>query len=71
MYLREMLGEAVIVTTSHEIAHESREYERVSTAALNAYIAPNTKHHVDALSEVIEGKRISGCLYMDAVPAVV
>lgn len=64
MYLREMLGDSVIVTTSHEIAHESREYERVSTAALNAYIAPNTKHHVEALSEALKERGFQGVLYM-------
>lgn len=63
-YLREMLGDTVIVTTSYEIAHESREYERVSTAVLNAYIAPSTKHHVEALSGELKSRGFKGVLYM-------
>ena len=41
---RELLDAApdVSVTVSHEIAREWREYERASSAVMNAYIAPVT-----------------------------
>ena len=62
--LKEHLDEKVIVTASYEIARESREYERVSTAALNAYVAPSTRHHVYALSAELEKRGFKGTLYM-------
>ena len=46
--LEEELEEGTIITASHEIAKESREYERVSTSVLNAYVAPSTRRHVFA-----------------------
>lgn len=62
--LKEHLDEDVIVTASHEIARESREYERVSTAVMNAYVAPSTRHHVYALAGELEKRGFSGTLYM-------
>lgn len=62
--LKNELGHDVIVTASHEIAHESREYERVSTTVLNAYIAPSTRRHVSALSGELEKRGFKGALYM-------
>lgn len=53
-----------IITTSHEIAKESREYERVSTSVLNAYVAPSTRKHVYALSEELAKRGFAGTLYM-------
>lgn len=62
--LRKALGEKVIVTASCDIAYESREYERVSTSVLNAYIAPTTRHHVEALAKELEQRGFHGSLYM-------
>ncbi|EEG75269.1 hydantoinase/oxoprolinase family protein [[Clostridium] hylemonae] len=62
--LKENLNGEVIVTASHEIARESREYERVSTAVLNAYVAPSTRHHVHALTEELRKRGFKGTLYM-------
>lgn len=62
--LRDALEESVIVTASHQIAKESREYERVSTAVMNAYVAPSTRHHVYALSGELRKRKFAGTLYM-------
>lgn len=62
--LRNALGEDIIVTASCQIAKESREYERVSTAVMNAYVAPSTRHHVYALSEELKKRGFKGTLYM-------
>lgn len=50
--VRELLAEAlpgVPVTLSSEIAPEFREFERTSTAVLNAYLLPVTGRYVQAL----------------------
>ena len=62
--LKEELDEDVIVTASYQIAKESREYERVSTAVMNAYVAPSTRHHVVALSDALKQRGFQGTLYM-------
>lgn len=62
--LREAYGDRVIVTASHEVAQEAKEYERTSTAALNAYVAPSTRHHVLALSSKLSERGFTGTLYM-------
>ncbi len=40
----------IAITTSHEVAPEIREYERLSTAVANAYIKPLAASYVGALS---------------------
>ena len=62
--LRRRLGEDMIVTASFQIAKESKEYERVSTAVMNAYVAPSTRNHVYALSRELEKRGFKGTLYM-------
>lgn len=62
--LEKELDEGTIITASHEIAKESREYERVSTSVLNAYVAPSTRRHVFALSEELQKRGFGGTLYM-------
>jgi len=42
------------VTLSHEVAREWREYERASTAVLNAYIAPSVQTYLSTLVEQLE-----------------
>jgi N-methylhydantoinase A len=46
--LRRALGSAY-VTASHEIMREYREYERISTTAVNAYIGPKVSGYVSSL----------------------
>ena len=46
--LREKLPDA-FVTTSHEILREYREYERISTTVVNAYIGPTVGGYIKTL----------------------
>lgn len=49
--LQAALGESVSVTLSHEIAREWREYERASSAVMNAYIAPIVQRYLTSLEK--------------------
>lgn len=54
LLMREVLAEVapdVAVTLSHELSREYREYERTSTAVLDAYIKPIVRNYI----EVLEG----------------
>jgi N-methylhydantoinase A len=53
----------VIVCTSHEILPEIREYERFSTTAMNAFIAPVMRRYVGALTETLKGRAYKADLY--------
>lgn len=44
------------VTMSHDVAREWREYERTSTATINAYIAPIVKNYLDLLESKMQEK---------------
>ncbi|GAA3160379.1 hydantoinase/oxoprolinase family protein [Nonomuraea roseoviolacea] len=44
--LREELGEDVLVVLSHEVAREWREYERTSSAVLEAYTGPVVRRYL-------------------------
>jgi len=46
------------VTSSHEIARQSREYERFSTTILNAFVGPKAKRHLDGLQKYFEGENV-------------
>jgi N-methylhydantoinase A len=45
------LGDGVSITLSHEIAREWREYERASSAVMNAYIAPIVQRYLTSLEQ--------------------
>ncbi|MDE0499042.1 MAG: hydantoinase/oxoprolinase family protein [Acidimicrobiaceae bacterium] len=49
--LRGELGAAVPISLSHRLAREWREYERTSTAVLDAYTAPIVRTYLAELSE--------------------
>ena len=51
--LREELPDAFI-SAGHQIAPEFREYERLSTVVLNAYLGPVMKGYIDRLSPRLE-----------------
>ena len=42
------------ITLSHEIAREWREYERASTAVMNAYVSPAIEKYLGALEERLQ-----------------
>jgi len=48
--LREVLGDEVYICRGSEILPEIREYERTSTAVVNAYVGPVIRNYADALS---------------------
>jgi N-methylhydantoinase A len=52
------------VTLSHEIAREWREYERASSAVLNAYIAPRVERYLQALEHGLERLEVGATLYV-------
>jgi N-methylhydantoinase A len=52
------------ITLSHEIAREWREYERASTAVLNAYIAPRVERYLGTLERELAGLDIASPLHV-------
>lgn len=44
------------VSLSHELVREYREYERLSTTVINAYVAPVMGHHLGSLERRIRGR---------------
>jgi N-methylhydantoinase A len=48
------------VTASHEILPEIREFERFSTAALNAYLQPEVAGYLDRLETALKGGGFGG-----------
>jgi N-methylhydantoinase A len=55
---RELPG--VYVSLSHEIMREYREYERISTTAVNAYIGPRVSSYVSNLEEALQAHGFRG-----------
>jgi len=52
------------ISLSHEIAREWREYERASTAVLNAYIAPRVERYLATLELELGALEVSSPLYV-------
>jgi N-methylhydantoinase A len=52
------------VTLSHEIAREWREYERASSAVLNAYIAPRVEGYLQSLEQQLDERQVKATLYV-------
>lgn len=55
--VREVLGE-VAVSVASEVLPEFREYERTSTAALNAYVQPVVSRYLDRIGELVPSGRV-------------
>jgi len=67
MQARDILSEAlpgVSITLSHEVAREWREYERASTAIMNAYIAPTVERYLSSLVQEMQGLGVKCTLYV-------
>lgn len=62
--LIQKLWPEVAVTASHEVTREWREYERTSTAVLNAYVKPIAATYVDRLEEKLRDMGVPGNLYI-------
>lgn len=54
----------IAITTSHEVASEIREYERLSTAVINAYVKPLAASYIGALSRDLQGLGIGAPLLL-------
>lgn len=54
----------IAVTTSHEVAPEIREYERLSTAVANAYVKPLAASYIGALSKDLANLGITAPLLL-------
>ena len=64
---REILSAAlpgVSITLSHEIAREWREYERASSAVMNAYIAPIVERYLTSLGDEMEALGVPATLHV-------
>jgi N-methylhydantoinase A len=53
--LRALARSGAHVTASHRLLREYREYERVSTTVVNAYVGPLMTAHVNALATLVPG----------------
>ena len=60
--VREAVGEDVYVTRSADILPEPREYERTSTAVVNAYLGPTVGRYVQSLAGHLHELGIRGPL---------
>ena len=54
----------VYVSLSHELSKEFREYERTSTAVLNAYVGPVIDKYVDQFQSHLKEHGFGGSLYL-------
>ena len=64
---RELLKTSVpelSVSLSHEVAREWREYERTSSAVLNAYIAPTVERYLASLEGQLEEREVDARLHV-------
>ena len=52
------------VSLSHEVAREWREYERSSSAVLNAYIAPTVERYLRSLEGQLEDRTVEARLHV-------
>ena len=52
--LAEELGEAAFITCSHQVSPEFREYERLSTTVVNAFLGPIMRSYLENLTPRLE-----------------
>jgi len=60
--VRAIVGDDVYVTRSSEILPEIREYERTSTAVVNAYVGPAITRYIASLAGQLRGAGITAAL---------
>src|SRR2546430_2430734 len=61
--MRDILAEVapdVAVTLSHELSREYREYERTSTAVLDAYVKPIVRRYLEHLDNAMRDDGFTG-----------
>jgi N-methylhydantoinase A len=67
LQMREILAEVapgVVVTLSHELSREYREYERTSTAVLDAYVKPIVRRYLETLEGELAAQGFGGRFLM-------
>ncbi|MHA3701070.1 hydantoinase/oxoprolinase family protein [Jatrophihabitans sp. YIM 134969] len=67
LQMRQVLAEVapdVVVTVSHELSREYREYERTSTAVLDAYVKPIVRRYLETLAGELDGNGFGGRFLM-------
>lgn len=67
LQVREILQQevpGVSITLSHEIAREWREYERSSTAVMNAYVAPVVERYLKTLQDELAEKGLASTVHI-------
>jgi N-methylhydantoinase A len=62
--LQEELGGAATISLSHRIAREWREYERTSSAVLDAYTSPIIRRYLDRLEGELRGRGLGVPLHV-------
>jgi N-methylhydantoinase A len=62
--VRDRMNGNAFVTLSSDILPEIREYERTSTAVVNAYIGPIVKHYVSSLAAQLKAVGVEGPLHI-------
>lgn len=62
-HLQTALPDAFI-TCSQELSQEWREYERLSTTVINAYVSPILQRYLDELSDALEARGYRGHVYV-------
>ena len=63
-FLSKLIPEDVVISLSHEIAREWREYERASTAVMNSYIGPVTNNYLKSLKNQLQNSEYDKPLYI-------
>ena len=54
----------LVLSASHDVAPEIREYERASTTVANAYVKPLAEGYLDRLSGEVQGLGIEGAFFL-------
>jgi N-methylhydantoinase A len=62
--VRELVGDAVYVTASHEVLPVWREWERFSTTMVSAYVGPAVKRYLESLTRRLADAGFGGSLLM-------
>ena len=52
------------VSLSHEVAREWREYERASSAVMNAYVAPVVQRYLSSLESELDGRGVTAAVHV-------
>jgi len=60
--VRQVVGDGVFLTCSSDILPEIREYERTSTAVVNAYVGPAVSHYLRSLTGKLQACGITAPL---------